>query len=182
MFTVTETKIKGCVEVQYKKIDDLRGSFTKTFHAPFFIERQLETKFDEEFFIYSHKNVFRGMHFQNPPTAVAKLVYCVHGTVTDYVVDLRVGSPTYGDYVSFKLDANNPRGIFLDKGLAHGYMVTSEFAIMQYKSTGVFDPATDGAIDYRSFAFANEVVNPILSEKDIKAVSFKDFDNKFIFE
>ncbi|PBQ33956.1 dTDP-4-dehydrorhamnose 3,5-epimerase [Sphingobacteriaceae bacterium] len=181
MFNVVQTKISGCFEIQLKKIEDLRGSFTKTFHAHIFRELNLDMKFTEEFFIYSHKNVFRGMHFQNPPTATYKLVYCVHGEVTDYIVDLRVGSPTYGQYVSFELNAKSPKSIFLDKGLAHGYMVKSDFAIMQYKSSEVFDPATDGAIDYRSFDFAKDIVNPILSEKDIKAVSFEDFKNDFKF-
>lgn len=181
MFNVVQTKIPGCFEIQFLKREDSRGSLTKTFHAPSFKDLKLDMEFNEEFFIYTNKDVFRGMHFQNPPTAVSKLVYIVHGELTSYVVDLRVGSPTYGDYVSFELSSKTPKAIFLDKGLALGYMIKSDFAITQYKQSGVFDPATDDAIDYKSFAFAKDIVNPILSDKDIKAVSFKDFKNDFKF-
>src|SRR4051812_10220206 len=100
MFTVTQAKIPGCFEIAFKNLGDLRGTFTKTFHTDVFKQLNIEMEVKEEFFIYSHKNVFRGMHFQNPPTAIDKMVFCVIGNVTDYIVDLRVGSPTYGEWIS----------------------------------------------------------------------------------
>jgi dTDP-4-dehydrorhamnose 3,5-epimerase len=164
MFTRTETKIPGCFEIGLKSINDLRGSFTKTFHTEMYKKIDLELPIEDE-----------------PPTAIHKIVFCVIGAVNDYIVDLRLGSPTYGQWISFELDGTNPRALFIPKGTAHGYLVKSEFAIMQYKSSGVFDPKTDDAISYKSFSIAKDIVNPILSEKDIKAVSFQDFKNDFRF-
>jgi dTDP-4-dehydrorhamnose 3,5-epimerase len=181
MFTVTQSRIPGCFEISFKQMNDLRGSFTKTFHIEMFKQLNIQMDVREEFFIYSHKNVFRGMHFQNPPTAIDKLVYCVTGQVTDYIVDLRVGSPMYGEWISFELDSKTPKGLFVPKGCAHGYLVKSEFAIMQYKSSDVFDPKTDDAISYTSFSFAKDIKDPILSDRDIQAVSFKEFKNEFKF-
>jgi dTDP-4-dehydrorhamnose 3,5-epimerase len=182
MFNVTQTRIPGCFEISFKNLNDLRGTFIKTFHVNTFNDLNIKMEVNEEFFIYSHKNVFRGMHFQNPPTAIDKMVYCVIGNVTDYIVDLRVGSPTYREWISFELDGKVPKALFLPKGLAHGYFVKSDFAIIQYKSSGVFDPNTDDAIAYTSFLFAKDIVNPILSDRDIKAVSFDDFKNDFKFQ
>src|SRR4051812_30043877 len=109
MFPTTQTKIPGCFEIKYRSMQDLRGSFTKTYHVQNFIDQGVDVRVDEEFFIYSHKNVFRGMHFQNPPTAIDKLVYCVIGHVTDYIVDLRVGSPTYLEWISCELNSDDPK-------------------------------------------------------------------------
>ena len=181
MFKTTESEIPGCLEIEFKGINDLRGTFTKTFHKEMYQEMKISAELGEEFFIYSHKNVFRGLHFQNPPKEISKIVYCVMGKVTDYLVDLRVGSPTFGKWTSYELDGQTPRAIFVAKGIAHGYMVKSDFALMQYKSSDVYDPQCDDAISYATFSFAKDIVNPILSERDIKAVSFNDFKSSFVY-
>lgn len=181
MFKITESRIPGCFEIELKEIKDLRGSFTKNYHREMFKKAGIEDELGEEFFIHSLKNVFRGMHFQNPPKAVNKTVFCIMGKVTDYIVDMRIGSPTFGEYVSFDLDGDVPRALFVPKGTAHGYFVKSEFALMQYKSSDVYDPQYDDAINYLSFPFAKEITNPILSDRDIHAQYFKDFNNNFKF-
>lgn len=181
MFKTIESKLPGCFEIEFKGINDLRGSFTKTFHKEMYQKMNINSELGEEFFIYSHKNVFRGMHFQNPPKEISKIVYCVMGRVTDYLVDLRIGSPTFGQWTSYELDSDKPRAIFVAKGIAHGYMVKSDFALMQYKSSDVYNPECDDAISYRGFSFEKEIVEPILSERDIKAPTFDNFKSTFIF-
>ena len=135
----------------------------------------------EEYFTFSSKNVFRGLHFQNPPKALDKIIYCVSGRVTDYVVDLRTGSPTFGEYASFELDGENPRAVFAPVGLAHGFYVKSEHAVMQYKVSEVYDPACDTGISYTSFAFSKDIVNPVISDRDKEFVSFKEYKSPFTF-
>jgi dTDP-4-dehydrorhamnose 3,5-epimerase len=181
MFKIIQSKIPGCYEIVYHKIEDLRGTFIKNYHKDVFAEQNIDMELGEEFFIHSKKRVFRGMHFQTPPKAINKLVLCLMGNVTDYLVDLRVGSPTYGEWASYELDGNNPRAIFVPKGIAHGYYVNSDSALMQYKSSGVYDGICDQTISYTTFSFAENVIDPILSDRDIAAVKFKDFKNEFKF-
>lgn len=182
MFSRVETKIPGCFEITFKKLGDNRGAFIKTFHEDMFRDLNIEMHLGEEFFSTSKKNVFRGMHFQIPPSDVDKIVFCVKGNVTDYVADLRVGSPTYGEYLSFELDGTVPKAIFIPKGLAHGFYVNSEEAIMHYKSSGVFDPACDTGLTYKSFPFAKDILDPVITEKDLNLVSFQDFKNPFTYK
>ena len=179
MFEKIETKIPGCFEIIFKKLSDNRGSFTKTFHEDMFKSLQISLHLGEEFFSTSKKGVFRGMHFQLPPKAVDKIVFCVKGNVTDYVVDLRKDSPTYKQHLSFELDGQVPRAIFIPKGLAHGFYVNSDEAVMHYKCSEVYDPACDTGIAYTSFAFAKDVIDPIITEKDLNLTSFEKFDNPF---
>jgi dTDP-4-dehydrorhamnose 3,5-epimerase len=181
MFSKIETEIPGCFEIAFRLLADNRGSFVKAFHRPLFEQMELNVQVAEEFFSTSVRNVFRGMHFQVPPTDVDKLVFCVKGTVTDYVVDLRVGSPSYGKHLAFKLDSRNPKAIFIPKGLAHGFYVTSDEAIMHYKSSGIYDPKTDSGISYKGLPFEKEIVDPIISERDKSFSSLNDFENPFKF-
>jgi dTDP-4-dehydrorhamnose 3,5-epimerase len=179
MFTRHDSPIKDCFLIEFKKMSDLRGSFSKTFHEVFFREMGLKLDFAEEYFSYSSKSVFRGMHFQVSPSAIDKMMFCVDGLVTDYVADLRKGSPSFGHWASFKLDSGVPSAVFVPKGLAHGFFVHSDSAIMQCKSSGVYDPATDVTLSYKSFGFAGEIVDPVLSERDMNAPMLETYDNPF---
>lgn len=180
-FTIKETKIKGCVEVLFNQLTDHRGSFTKTYHEELFKAIGITMKVAEEYFTYSKQNVFRGLHFQVPPKALDKLVYCVSGQITDYVVDIRKGSPTYGQYVSFELNSQQPSAVFVPVGLAHGFYVKSADAMMQYKVSEVYDAPCDAGILYTDFDFAKTFTNPIISERDLKFSSLEEFDNPFVF-
>ena len=102
---IIESKIPGCYEILNKVNNDIRGTFIKTFHSPTFKKFGLETIFKEEYYSISFKNVVRGLHFQLPPHDHVKVVYCVSGYVKDVVVDLRLGSPTYGEHVTFCLSS-----------------------------------------------------------------------------
>jgi dTDP-4-dehydrorhamnose 3,5-epimerase len=181
MFTIVYSRIAGCFEIVFKKLDDTRGAFIKTFHEPLFRQLGIEMQVREEYFTHSVKNVFRGLHFQNPPTAIDKIVFCVSGQVTDYVVDIRKGSPTFGEWISFELDGDNPRAVFVPVGLAHGFHVKSSSAIMQYKVSKIYDGETDAGISYKTFPFAEKIIDPVISARDAGFVSFGDFNSPFLF-
>lgn len=178
---VRESFIPGCFEIIFTPFNDARGSFIKTFHNEIFKELNVNINVAEEFFTYSKKNVFRGLHFQVPPMELSKVIYCVSGSVRDFVVDLRVGSPTYGQWAGFDLNEESPSAVFIPPGLAHGFYVTSEKAIVQYKVSKLYDPASDTGISYTTFDFAKEIVDPVISEKDSKLVSIDEFVSPFKF-
>ena len=123
MFVLNKSKIAGCFELQPKVFEDVRGRFVKVFHEQAFAAQGLQTDFVEEYYSVSYKNVIRGMHFQLPPMDHVKMVYCVEGEVLDAVVDLRVGSLTYGQYALFELTAAKANSIYIPKGMAHGFCV-----------------------------------------------------------
>jgi dTDP-4-dehydrorhamnose 3,5-epimerase len=178
---VKETKISGCYEIQPQVFQDDRGSFVKTFHQDIFDSHHLETNFTEEYYSISHRNVLRGLHFQIPPQHHVKLVYCVQGQVIDVVVDLRVNSPTYGEFQSFDLCAERANLIYVPPGLAHGFYVTSEVAIMIYKVSTVYAPECDAGILWSSVGIPWLSDHPILSKRDREFTSLADFNSPFIY-
>ena len=123
----------------------------------------------------------RGLHFQRPPFTQSKLVRCVKGAVLDVAVDIRKGSPTYGQHVAVELTEENHRQIFISKGFAHGFAVLSETAVFQYK----YHPEADGGIsildDSLGIDWRIPMEQAILSEKDTKHNLLKDFDSPFVF-
>src|SRR6266568_5622159 len=179
MFTLTPSKIGDCLEIQPHVMEDSRGRFVKIFHAPEFEKRGLETSFVEEFFSISHKNVIRGLHFQLPPKDHVKIVYCQQGEAMDVVVDLRLGSPTYGEFEIFNLSAENANGIYIPTGLAHGFCALSESAVMVYKVSSVYSPEHDAGVRWDSMNIPWPVANPTLSSRDLKLPSFIDFISPF---
>lgn len=179
MFEIKPSKLAGCFELQPKAFDDERGRFVKVFHVQAFAEKGLETNFVEEYYSISHKNVIRGMHFQLPPMDHVKLVYCVEGEVTDAVVDLRAGSPTYGQYALFKLSSDKANSIYIPKGMAHGFCVRSEHAIMVYKVSTVYSPAHDAGILWNSVNIPWPLQQPCISERDKSFPAWADFKSSF---
>ena len=166
MFELKPSKLAGCYELQPKAFEDARGRFVKVFHVPTFAAHGLETAFAEEYYSVSYKNVIRGMHFQLPPMDHVKMVYCVEGKVLDAVVDLRKGSPTYGRFDLFELSAAKANSLYIPKGMAHGFCVRSERAIMVYKVSTVHSPAHDAGLLWNSMEIPWPIAEPILSERD----------------
>ncbi|MCF0167012.1 MAG: dTDP-4-dehydrorhamnose 3,5-epimerase [Bacteroidales bacterium] len=127
--------------------------------------------------------VVRGLHFQRPPFAQAKLVRCVTGTVLDVAVDIRRGSPTYGRHVAVELSGENHRMLFIPKGFAHGFAVLSETAVFQYKCDNYYAPQAEGGIHAFDGSLGIDWRIPadkaILSEKDTKHPFMKDFESPF---
>jgi len=175
------SKIPSCFEIILEVFKDERGSFVKIFHQDVFQEYGLEIYYAEEYYSFSHKGVLRGLHFQLPPMDHVKLVYCVSGKVLDAVVDLRVGSPTYGEFETFELSAEKANMIYIPKGLAHGFYVLSESAIMMYKVTIVYSPEHDRGIRWNSVGIPWPDEKPIISKRDSEFPDFKDFKSPFIY-
>lgn len=179
MFELKPSKLGGCFELQPKVFDDVRGRFVKVFHEQAFAAQGLETNFAEEYYSVSHENVIRGMHLQLPPMDHVKMVYCVQGEVMDAVVDLRVGSPTYGQYALFELSADKGNSIYIPKGMAHGFCTRSEQAIMVYKVTTVYSPAYDAGILWNSVGIQWPITVPVLSARDQSFPTLADFKSPF---
>ena len=179
MFQSVATTLPGLLVLQPRIFSDARGSFVKTFHAGFF--RQLGVDFQpaEEFFSVSHKNVVRGMHFQLPPDAHAKLVYCVTGEVLDVVVDLRKSSPTFGRAASRKLSASNREMFYIPVGVAHGFLALEDNTVMVYQTSTVHAPASDAGIHWNSIGFDWPVTKPVLSERDQNFPKLAEFNSPF---
>lgn len=182
MFDLRPSKLAGCVELQPKAFDDERGRFVKVFHEKAFAEHGLETNFVEEYYSVSHKNVVRGMHFQLPPMDHIKLVYCVQGEVLDAVLDLRVDSPSYGQYALFELSADKANSIYIPKGMAHGFCALSERTIMVYKVSTVYSPPHDAGILWNSAGIPWPTASAILSARDQSFPELEHFQSPFSYE
>lgn len=160
------TRISGCFEVLNEQKTDERGYFQKIYHENCFSELNLETSYKEIYYSQSNKDVLRGLHFQTPPNDHVKVVHCVVGKIFDVVVDLRQASPTYGEAITFDLSADDGRSIYIPKGLAHGFYVKSESAIVIYKVSSVYSPENDTGILWSSINVDWPSTNPIISSRD----------------
>ena len=182
MFEIKPSTLAGCYELQPKAFDDARGRFVKVFHENAFAAQGLETAFVEEYYSVSHKNVIRGLHFQLPPMDHVKLVYCVQGEVLDAVVDLRVGSPTFGRHALFELSAAKANSVYIPKGMAHGFCVLSAQAIMVYKVGSVHAPAHDAGVRWDSAGIPWPTTDPVVSERDASFAPLAKFTSPFTHE
>ena len=181
MFQLNLTAIPGCYEIQPRIFNDVRGRFVKVFHRNAFVEHGLEADFSEEYYSVSHQGVIRGMHFQNPPMDHVKVVYCVQGEVFDVVVDLRLGSPSYGKSVTLNLSADKGNYVYIPKGLAHGFCATSESATLVYKVATEYSPEHDAGILWSSIGIAWPTASPVLSERDCGFIAMSDFKSPFVY-
>lgn len=182
MFEIKSSKLAGCFELIPKAFNDARGRFVKTFHEQAFTEKGLETNFAEEYYSVSHKNVIRGMHFQLPPMDHIKMVYCVAGEVLDVVVDLRVGSATYGQHALFELSAEKANSIYIPKGMAHGFFSRTEQSIMMYKVGTIYSSLHDAGILWNSVNVPWPTIEPILSARDQGFPPLDKFVSPFRYE
>ena len=179
---IEETRIPGCFTIQPKVFEDARGQFVKVFHEGAFAEHGLVTHFAEDYYSVSRKGVLRGMHFQTPPADHVKLVYCVRGAVLDAVVDLRRGSPTYGQHFTIELSAEKANMLYVPRGLAHGFYVTSDDAAMVYKVETVHSAASDAGIAWDSCNIPWPAGAPVISARDGGFPRLADFESPFRFD
>ncbi|MBB3117522.1 dTDP-4-dehydrorhamnose 3,5-epimerase [Pseudoduganella violacea] len=178
---ILPTKLEGCFQIIPNILRDERGHFVKTFHEELFREHGLETVFREEYYSASQRGVLRGLHFQTPPQDHTKLVYCVQGAVLDAAVDLRVGSPTYGQHLTMELSGENGHMLYLAPGVAHGFYTLSAQALMMYKVSTVYAPAHDSGILWNSAGIAWPGDNPVLSQRDQGFAALADFASPFVY-
>lgn len=169
---VKVTEFNDLYVLEYNSFIDNRGEFVKTIHKDTFIESKLEWNFSESFYSISHKNVFRGMHFQYSPNDHEKLVYVVKGTIIDVVLDLRFDSETYGKYFTIELSDKNRKGIYIGKGFAHGFLSMEENTIVEYHTTTVQSRECEGGVKWDSFGFDRSIEKPIISQRDNEFAPF----------
>ena len=185
---VIKTAIDGVLIIEPKVFGDARGYFFESFSQREFDEKVapilgLTINFVQDNESMSSYGVMRGLHFQRPPFTQSKLVRCVKGAVLDVAVDIRKGSPTYGQHVAVELTEDNHRQFFVPRGFAHGFAVLSETAVFQYKCDEFYHPETDGGIsiidDSLGIDWRIPTEKALLSEKDTKHAMLKDFDTPF---
>lgn len=184
MIEVKKTDIEGVLIIEPKVFGDARGYFLESFNAKEFAEKTgLNINFVQDNESMSSYGVMRGLHFQNPPYTQSKLVRCVKGAVLDVAVDIRKGSPTYGQHVAVELTEDNHRQFFVPRGFAHGFAVLSETAVFQYKCDNFYAPQAGGGISILDESLGIDWKIPtekaLLSEKDTKHALLKDFDSPF---
>ena len=170
---VIKTKLEGVVIIEPQVFFDDRGYFFESFSQQRFNEQVAPITFVQDNESKSSYGVLRGLHFQKPPFAQSKLVRVVKGKVLDVAVDLRKGSPTFGQYESVVLIEENKRQFFIPQGFAHGFAVLSEEAIFQYKCDNYYAPHSEGSVSWNDPTIAIDWQLPekdiILSAKDEKA-------------
>ena len=179
---IIKTEVDGVVIIEPRVFGDARGYFFESYNARDFAAVS-DVTFVQDNESRSCYGVVRGLHFQKPPYAQAKLVRVVEGRVLDVAVDIRKGSPTYGRHVAAELSADNHRQFFIPQGFAHGFAVLSETAIFQYKCDNLYHPEAEGAIAWDDPTLAIDwhvpTNNVLLSDKDRHHPLFKDFITPF---
>lgn len=180
---VIKTPIEGLLILEPKVFRDARGYFVETYNEQRYREAGIDAHFVQDNQSCSSYGVVRGLHFQRPPYTQAKLVCCTVGRVLDVAVDLRKGSPTFGQWFGVELNEENKRQFFIPKGFAHGFSVLSDQAIFTYKCDEFYHPEVDGGILLNDPDLAIDWQVPeelrILSDKDKKHPTLKDLDNPF---
>jgi dTDP-4-dehydrorhamnose 3,5-epimerase len=183
---VIKTAIDGVVIIEPKVFKDQRGYFFESFSQREFEAKVRKINFVQDNESMSSYGVMRGLHFQRPPYTQSKLVRCVKGKVLDVAVDIRKGSPTYGQHVAVELSEDNHRQFFVPRGFAHGFAVLSDTAVFQYKCDNFYAPQADGGISIKDDSLRIDWKIPtdmaILSEKDTLHSCLKDFDSPFSYD
>ena len=173
-----KTKIPDLIIIKPTVYEDKRGYFLEAFNLGKFNENICEVKFLQDNESKSSRGVLRGLHFQKPPFQQAKLVRCIEGNVIDVVVDIRKNSKTFGEYVSIELSAENKKQLFIPVGFAHGFIVLSDVAVLNYKVDNYYNYDSE-----RGIAFNDRFLNIdwklsddkiVLSNKDKNQPLFKD--------
>lgn len=180
---VIQTEIPGVVIIEPKLFGDSRGYFFESFSERDFEEKVVRTHFVQDNESKSCYGVLRGLHFQKPPYAQAKLVRVIKGRVLDVAVDIRKGSPTYGKHVAVELTEDNHRQFFIPRGFAHGFAVLSEEAVFQYKCDSYYAPQSEGAIAWNDpdldIDWGVPADKVLLSEKDSRHPRLRDAEIPF---
>lgn len=175
---IIETALEGVFIIEPRIFKDTRGYFFEAFSQKEFNEKIRPIHFVQDNESMSTYGVMRGLHYQKMPYTQSKLVRCVKGAVLDVAIDIRKGSPTFGQHVAVELTEENHRQIFIPRGFAHGFSVLTEKAIFQYKCDNFYAPQADAGIqlldDSLNIDWKIPAEKAILSEKDLKHPLLKD--------
>ena len=171
-----------CILVKAQRHGDHRGFFGETYSRRRYAELGIDVEFVQDNHSLSHAvGTLRGLHFQVPPHAQGKLVRCGRGAIFDVAVDIRRGSPTYGQWEGYELSAENGHQLFVPVGFAHGFVTLEPDSEIVYKCTDYYAPETEGAVRWDSCGIKWPLSgDPILSDKDAIAPALADFDSLFV--
>ncbi|MBQ2518655.1 MAG: dTDP-4-dehydrorhamnose 3,5-epimerase [Bacteroidaceae bacterium] len=177
---VTKTSIDGLLVLQPRVFRDQRGYFFESFSQREFDEKVAPIRFVQDNESMSQRGVVRGLHYQRAPYTQTKLVRCVRGAVLDVAVDIRQGSPTYGQHVAVELTEENQLQFFIPKGFAHGFAVLSETAVFEYKCDEFYHPESEAGVSIMDPSLGIDWRTPlaeaILSEKDMHLPLLRDIE------
>jgi dTDP-4-dehydrorhamnose 3,5-epimerase/CDP-3, 6-dideoxy-D-glycero-D-glycero-4-hexulose-5-epimerase len=176
------TDLPDVYVLEPKIFNDERGQFIKVFNSKTFSDESLSFIVAESYYSISHKDVIRGMHFQTPPAAHAKLVYVTRGSIADVILDIRKDSPTYGKYISIALSAENRRMVYIPEGFAHGFMSHENETCVVYLQTTGYSPESDGGIKFDSFGMDWGIADPIVSSRDKGFPGLEQFITPFTYQ
>lgn len=179
---IIKTKIEGLLIIRPHVFEDERGYFFESYNKSKFMDAGLDLEFIQDNESKSQKNVLRGLHFQKPPYAQGKLVRVVKGAVLDVAVDLRVGSPTYGQWESVELSEENKLMYWVPPGFAHGFLTLRDETVFTYKCTQVYNKESEGSIFWNDSTLNIDwklQSEAILSDKDKVGEAFVNFISPF---
>lgn len=179
------TDISGLIIIEPVVFEDSRGYFYESYNERLFRENQIPVSFVQDNQSRSAYGVIRGLHYQRPPFAQSKLVRVLSGAIIDVVVDLRSGSPTFGQSYAIELSAANRTQLFIPKGFAHGFSVISEYAEVLYKCDEYYHRQSEGGIIYNDPELAIDwniaEADAVVSEKDKLLPLFNAYAGEFSF-
>lgn len=180
---VIPTALEGVVILEPRVFPDARGYFFESFSQREFDELVRPVRFVQDNESRSTRGVVRGLHFQRMPYTQSKLVRCTLGRVLDVAVDIRYGSPTFGQHVAVELSAENKRQLFVPRGFAHGFAVLSDEAVFQYKCDNYYAPEADGGISLLDpslgIDWGIDLADALLSDKDRRHPTLAEADVAF---
>jgi dTDP-4-dehydrorhamnose 3,5-epimerase len=176
---IESTPLPGLLKIQPDVFGDARGFFQETWNLRRYTEAGLDRHFVQDNLSYSRRGILRGLHFQNPRPQ-GKLVYVLEGEVFDVAVDVRADSPTFGQWYGETLSAENHLQLFVPEGFAHGFCVTSEFALFAYKCTDFYNPSAEFSLQWNDPAIGIEwpIDEPELSAKDREGIPLSAFSRE----
>jgi len=173
--------ISGCMKIIPKIVSDERGDLVKTFVQNEYRDLGLRTDYSEEYYSHSKSGVLRGLHFQTPPHEYYKIVSCLDGRIRDVILDLRAGSPTFRQCQVVELNAGDGWLLYLPPGIAHGYLVLSQNALVSYHVTSLYAPECDAGILWNSLPIEWGTNSPLVSARDAAFPRLADFATPFVF-
>ena len=179
---IIKTELEDVLIIEPRVFGDHRGWFTETYSTLKFKGLGIDIDFVQDNHSFSaHKGTLRGLHFQLDPKAQTKLVRCTKGRILDVAVDIRKGSPTYKKWVAVELTEENKKQLLIPKGFAHGFLTLTDNVEVQYKVDEYYSLEDDRSIRYDDTEINIDWghIEPILSEKDMKAPMLKDSDANF---
>lgn len=183
---IHNTRLPGLILIEPKRFGDHRGFFAETYSRRTYASLEVDVAFvQDNHSLSAAVGTVRGLHFQAPPHAQAKLVRCGRGAIFDVAVDIRRGSPTYGKWAGFTLSADNGAQLYIPKGFAHGFVTLEADSEIVYKCSEYYSPEAEGALRWDDPDIGIEWPikgNAILSEKDASAPLLADFYSPFAFE